>query len=93
MAFVDYDYKFIYADIGCQGRISDGGFYRNSSFNQSLSALELKLPPSRPLPRSNNPLWEPYETEEEVPFVFVADNAFPLTKNCMKPYPEKGLTD
>eukprot|EP00112_Aurelia_sp_Birch-Aquarium-sp1_P012758 Seg2686.12 transcript_id=Seg2686.12/GoldUCD/mRNA.D3Y31 product="putative nuclease HARBI1" protein_id=Seg2686.12/GoldUCD/D3Y31 len=73
MAFVDYDYKFIYAD--------------------SLSALELKLPPPRPLPRSNNPSWEPYENEEEVPFVFVADNAFPLTKNCMKPYPEKGLTD
>ena len=27
LAHVDYDYKFIYADVGCQGRISDGGLY------------------------------------------------------------------
>ena len=23
----DYDYKFLFIDIGCQGRISDGGFF------------------------------------------------------------------
>ena len=27
LAIVDYDYKFILADVGCQGRISDGGVY------------------------------------------------------------------
>ena len=32
LAIVDYDYKFIFADVGCQGRISDGGVYRNSFF-------------------------------------------------------------
>ncbi len=93
MAFVDYDYKFLYADVGCQGQISDGGVYRNSSFAQKLSALELNLPADRPLPKSKNPAWGPYQNEEDVPFVFVADNAFSLTRHCMKPYPEKGLDD
>ena len=36
MAVVDYDYKFIYADVGYQGRISDGGVYRSCSFMSSL---------------------------------------------------------
>eukprot|EP00795_Rhopilema_esculentum_P011050 gene11050-19902_t len=93
LAFVDYDYKFIYADVGCQGRISDGGVYRNSSFSEKLSAIELNLPPARPLPRSRNPAWTPYENEEDIPFVFVADSAFSLSKHCMKPYAEKGCDD
>ena len=93
LAYVDYDYKFIYADVGCQGRISDGGVYRNSTFFSKLSKGELNLPPSKALPTSNNPEWLPFQTNEEVPFVFVADNAFPLTEHCMKPYPDKGLTD
>ena len=32
LAIVDYNYKFIFADVGCQGRISDGGVNRNSFF-------------------------------------------------------------
>ena len=30
LALVDYDYKFMFIDLGCQGRISDGGVYNNS---------------------------------------------------------------
>ena len=30
LALVDYDYKFMFIDVGCQGRISDGGVYNNS---------------------------------------------------------------
>ena len=36
LAVVDYDYRFLYVDAGCQGRISDGGVYRNSSFYGAL---------------------------------------------------------
>ena len=45
LAFVDYDYRFIYTDVGCQGRISDGGVYRNSSLFSLIShnALDLIL--------------------------------------------------
>ena len=30
MAIVDADYKFIYMDIGCNGRVSDGGVFGRS---------------------------------------------------------------
>ena len=36
MAIVDADYKFIFADVGCQGRISDGGVLRNTDFWKAL---------------------------------------------------------
>lgn len=36
LAVVDADYKFLYADVGCQGRISDGGVLKNSSFWRNL---------------------------------------------------------
>lgn len=93
MALVDYDYKFLYVDVGCQGRISDGGIFRNSSFHANMVNNKLDLPPPRPLPKSNADSWKPLESDDAVPFVFVADNAFPLTNGIMKPYPEKGLTD
>ena len=53
----------------------------------------LNLPPPRPQPKLNIQSWEPLENDDVVPFVFVADNAFPLTTGIMKPYPDKGLTD
>eukprot|EP00795_Rhopilema_esculentum_P003927 gene3927-15253_t len=46
-----------------------------------------------PLPKSKDSSWTQFESYEEVPFVFVADNAFPLSNIYMKPYPENGSTD
>lgn len=34
LALVDSDYCFMFADIGCPGRISDGGVYNQSDLNQ-----------------------------------------------------------
>ena len=42
----DYDYKFIFADVGCQGKISDGEVYRNSFFYRAIQENLLELPPS-----------------------------------------------
>ena len=67
--------------------------YRNSSLFSLISQNALNLPPPRPLPKSKDSSWTPFESNEEVPFVFVADNAFPLSNICMKPYPENGVTD
>ena len=36
LALVDADYKFFDVDAGCNGRISDGGVYRNSSLCDTL---------------------------------------------------------
>ena len=79
MALVDYDYKFIYVDVGYKGHISDGGVFRYSSFDETMVNSSLNLPPPRPLPKINIESWEPLENDDKVPFVFVADNVFPLT--------------
>lgn len=76
MAVVDANYYFIFADVGCQGRISDGGVFRNTSFYQKLQNNELNLPNDQSLPGR----------QQNIPFVFVADDAFPLQRHIMKPY-------
>lgn len=77
MAVVDSNYNFIYADIGAPGRISDGGVFQNSSFWEKLTTDSLNLPPDCPLPgRTTN-----------VPYVFLGDGAFALSRHVMKPYP------
>ena len=48
LALVDSNYNFIFADIGCQGRISDGGVFRNSSLWKKICRNELNLPTPRP---------------------------------------------
>jgi len=66
MAIVDADYNFLYANIGCQGRISDGGVFRNTSFFKKLEENDLRLPPEKNL----------NGRDKSVPYVFVADEAF-----------------
>ncbi|XP_050501502.1 uncharacterized protein LOC114342461 [Diabrotica virgifera virgifera] len=75
-AVVDANYNFTYVYIGCQGRISDGGVFKNTGFAKSLSKEMLNLPENASLP----------EREKRVPFVFVADDAFPLSPNILKPF-------
>ena len=52
-AFVDYDYKFLVAEVGCQGRISEGGVFRNSVFNLALSNNSLNLQDHKTLAATN----------------------------------------
>lgn len=82
-ALVNANYLFTFVDIGCQGRISDGGVFRNTVLFKKLETNQLHLPLSKPLP----PL------SEYMPYVIIADDAFALSPNIMKPYPgvqEKG---
>lgn len=76
MAIVNANYSFTYVDIGCQGRISDSGVFRNTSLFKKLETNELMLPQEEILPNTNVSL----------PYVFVTDEAFALSKNVMKPY-------
>ena len=93
LAFVDYDYKFLIAEVGYQGRISDGGVFINSAFNLALSNNSLNLSDPKPLPATNDPFWVTAGEAKKIPIVFVVDDAFPLTKHCMKPYGRKNLSD
>lgn len=90
LALADYDYRFLYCDVGCQGRISDGGVFRNSEFYSSLQNGKLNLPNPQKLPLLCDG-WE--EPSTPMPFVFIADDAFSLTPYCMKPFPQAGLTE
>lgn len=76
MALVDANYMFSYIDIGCQGRISDGGVFRNTSLYEKLEQNELNIPKDEPLPSKT----------EMMPYVFIGDGAFSLSKYTMKPY-------
>lgn len=76
MAIVDANYNFIYAHAGTQGRISDGGVYRATAFGRMMSSGNLKLPDDEELP----------SRQVKVPYVIVADDAFALSRNIMKPY-------
>ena len=40
---VDNDYKLIFIDVGCNGRISDGGVFRDSLLSEALSSYENPL--------------------------------------------------
>ena len=91
LAIVDYNYKFIFADVGCQGRMSDGGVYRNSFFYRATQENLLELPPDKPLLVFTNPYYDSQNTEP-MPHVFLADDAFPLDKHCLKRYSQSGFT-
>nr|CAI5856999.1 unnamed protein product [Callosobruchus analis] len=65
MAVLDANYNFIFADVGCQGRISDGGVFRNTIFNQKLQNNELNLPGDQNLPGR----------QQTMPFVFAGTHA------------------
>jgi hypothetical protein len=82
LALVDADYKFIYVDVGCNGRIGDSGVFRNSSLSKALENNSLNVPESRTLD----------DMETTVPFTIVADDAFPLKPYIMKPYGKRSLT-
>ncbi|XP_032683406.1 uncharacterized protein LOC116849887 [Odontomachus brunneus] len=74
---VDAHYKFTWVDIGQYGSISDGGVWSNSDFGQALDHGEVDLPLDKPLPG----------TDVVFPHFLVGDEAFPLKKYLMRPFP------
>ena len=58
MALVDADYKFIYIDVGCNGRVNDGGVFKNSTLYSALENETLNIP--SPSPMEDNGMPVPY---------------------------------
>ncbi|PNF41862.1 hypothetical protein B7P43_G15795 [Cryptotermes secundus] len=75
-AVVDGNYNFVLADVGCQGRISDGGIFNNSKLHAMMEDNTLRLPVPTELPGR----------QMKVPYFIAADSAFLLRENIMKPY-------
>lgn len=82
MGMIGPEYEFLFADVGMNGRNSDGGNWSQSPLKLALESNAINLPDARPLPGRQN----------AVPFVCTGDDAFPLSSFMMKPYPQKGLT-
>lgn len=80
MALADATYKFLYVDIGCNGRVSDGGVFNNCTLSVALANNTLNFPCAEPLPGRKKP----------VPYVIVADDAFAMKPYLLKPYPFRG---
>lgn len=81
LALVDAHNRFVFIDIGSEGRFSDGGVYRDCHLNEALEKNALGIPCDQPFPNRTDPM----------PFYFVADDAFPLRNNIMKPFPHRNL--
>ena len=62
-AIVDADYKFVYVDVGKNGRISDGGIFANTPIYTKLENNDLKLPTCEPLP----------DRVKKIPYMIVGD--------------------
>lgn len=82
MATVDADYKFITIDIGAMGRFSDGNVFASSGLGKKMIKHTILLPNPEQIPTIAEPL----------PYVFVGDEAFPLSENLMRPYPRRQVT-
>ncbi|XP_077330362.1 uncharacterized protein LOC143988781 [Lithobates pipiens] len=79
MAVVSAQCDFLYVDVGKNGRMSDGGVFRQTEFCHRLTTGGLDLPPDA-------------ENVEGLPFVFLADEAFGLSEHLMRPFPQRTLT-
>lgn len=71
-------------NVGVNGRVSDGGVFRDSDFAKLLNNAQnpLNVPQDKSLPGMNEP----------IPYVVLADAAFPLQNHILKPYPSRNLS-
>jgi hypothetical protein len=76
---VGADCKLIVVDNGAAGCQSDGGNFVSSSLFKLLQKGKLDIPPIRELP----------STQMKVPFVMVADEAYPLLSCLIRLYPKR----
>lgn len=84
MAVVDSEYRYVFIDVGAEGRQSDGGVFKNCKLGKALQNKELNTPPPARLPGA---------TGVTAPYVFVGDEAFQLREDFMRPFPAKQLRD
>lgn len=83
MGVVDAEYCFTTIDVGAYGR-EGSTVFKECLFGRNLYSEKLNLP---------EPVCLPNTSDFPQPFVIVADEAFGLHKNVLRPYPGRGLND
>ena len=79
LAVCNASYEIILADVGDNGRQSDGGVYTNSKIGYAIDNNLLQIPPPGIIANSGK--------TKKYPYVFVVDDAFSLKTYMIKPYP------
>ena len=80
LALVDATYRFLYYEVGAQGRVGDATIWNASNLKRDLELENgrLNTPPALATPQTNIP----------IPSLIVADSVLALSPKLMKPYPE-----
>lgn len=71
--------EFVMVDVGAPGRHSDGGVFAHSEMGQRFMNGSMFLPKPEKVRDSN----------QELPYVLVGDEAFALSPFLMRPYPRR----
>lgn len=82
MALSDANYSFIWVDIGSYGKCSDSGIFKNSTLYYRLTKNMLSIPEPKPIVENGT---------TPLPYVIVADEAFGMMENLMRPYGGRSL--
>ena len=77
LAAVDANYRFIFVNIGSYGKCSDSNIFQECNLWQKVQDKSIDLPAPELLEG---------ETSNKLPYVFVADEAFALSPNLLRPY-------
>ena len=85
MALVDGNYKFIFIDVGQYGSNADGGVFQCSEFGKAFLNRELDIPQPKVI--------SDFPEMGLIPHCIVADEAFPLRIDLMRPYPRRNKNE
>lgn len=82
LAVCDANYCFLYVDVGAYGKSSDSTIFQESLFYKNVTEGKFNIPEPKPISNLD---------KTRLPYVFVADDAFGLSKHIMRPYVGKQL--
>ena len=82
MAIAGPDYECLYADVGSNGRVNDSGIWNKCALLLGILNGTVELPADGML-----------QNGENVPYIFLGDDAFALKEFLIKPFPQQGLNE
>ena len=82
MALVDADYKFLWVEVGSNGAASDAQIFNDCDLKLAMDRGTLGIPAPDHLPND----------DRYIPYYIIADDAFSLQTNLMKPFGQRNLS-